>query len=71
MGDGILSHASILVGAQTRRDKRIDFRFVDPRDGNFFTKSDEDFIAEFEREARLMVDKKLDSCDLRYQILHW
>lgn len=69
-GDGILNHATLLAGAQTRRDGRIDFRFVDPQDGKFLTKSDEDFFREFEREARFIVDQK-KTWDLRYQIFYW
>ena len=69
-GDGILNHATLLCGAQTRRDGRIDFRFVDPQEGKFVTKSDSDFFTEFEREARSIVDRKL-KWDFRYQIFHW
>jgi hypothetical protein len=69
-GDGILNHATLLVGAQTRSDGRINFRFCDPQSGAFITKSDAEFFAEFEKEARVIVDHNLN-WNLRFQIFHW
>lgn len=69
-GDGILNHAMLLVSAQTRRDQRIDFRFADPQSGEFVTKSDATFFADFEREARFIVEQKL-TWDFRFQIFYW
>jgi hypothetical protein len=68
-GDGILNHATLLAGAQTRRDGRIDFRFVDPQTGQFVTKSDEVFFNEFENEARVIVTRGL-KWEFRFQILY-
>jgi len=59
-----------LVSARTKTDKSIDFRFADPQLGAFVTKSDTEFFAEFEREARFIVNHNLD-WDLRFQIFHW
>ena len=69
-GDGILNHAKVLVSAQTRRDGRIAFRFADPASGTFVTNTDTEFFADFEREARYIVDRKL-TWDLRFQIFRW
>jgi hypothetical protein len=69
-GDGILNHAMLLVSAQTRRDGRIDFRFADPLSGGFVTKSDERFFADFEHEARFIIDHKLN-WDFRFQVFYW
>jgi hypothetical protein len=69
-GDGILNHATLLVSAQTRSDHSVDFRFVDPQHGKFVTKSDATFFAEFEREARVIVDKRLP-WELRFQLFYW
>jgi hypothetical protein len=69
-GDGILNHATLMVGAQTRRDKSVVFCVVDPRGATFVEKSDQEFFHEFEREARAIVDRHL-KWDLRYQIFYW
>jgi hypothetical protein len=69
-GDGILNHATMLAGAQTRRDGRINFRFADPKDGAFVMKSDEQFFHDFEREAVFIVNRKLN-WDFRFQIFYW
>jgi hypothetical protein len=69
-GDGILNHATLLVSAQTRTDGTVNFRFADPQRGEYITKSDATFFAEFEREARVIVDRKLN-WDLRFQIFYW
>lgn len=70
MGDGIMNHATVLVGAQNRSDGTIDFCFADPQKGKFVTLSDAKFFDEFEREARVIVQEKL-RWDLRYQIFYW
>lgn len=69
-GDGLLNHATILVGVCSGRDGRIIFQFVDPQQGAYVSKSDEQFFADFEREARFIVDNHLD-WEMRYQIFHW
>ena len=69
-GNGILNHATLLVSAQTGQDGRIDFRFADPTEGTFVTKSDIEFFIEFEREARWIVDQNL-KWDFRFQVFYW
>jgi hypothetical protein len=69
-GNGILNHATLLVSAQTRKDRRIDFRFADPQTGSYVSKSDEQFFHDFEREARAIVDRHLN-WDLRFQVFYW
>ena len=69
-GNGIMNHATVLTAAQTRRNGRIMFQFADPADGTIVTKTDQQFFADFEREARFIVDRKLD-WELRFQIFHW
>jgi len=69
-GDGILNHATLLIGARTGSDARIAFSFADPRKENPVAKSDAEFFDEFEREARAIVDRKL-AWDFRFQIFHW
>ena len=69
-GDGILNHATLLIGARTYADGRINFLFVDPAEGQFTQKTDSAFFEEFEREARVIVQHGL-KWDFRFQIFHW
>jgi hypothetical protein len=69
-GDGILNHARILVGARTLGDGQVTFLFIDPNGGKFTKKSETEFFAEFEKEARVIVDQNL-KWDLRFQIFYW
>ncbi|HEV3303903.1 MAG TPA: papain-like cysteine protease family protein [Planctomycetaceae bacterium] len=69
-GDGILNHATLLVSAKTDRDGKTEFQFNDPQEGALVTKTDQAYFAEFEREARIIADRKLP-WDLRFQIFYW
>jgi hypothetical protein len=70
-GDGFSSHARIMAGAVG--DRTYDgssFLFVDPRDAVERAVPALTFLAEFEKEAALVVGSK-NPVDLRWQILHW
>lgn len=77
-GDGISSHARVLVGiygnafaeGRTAYEETI-FEFIDPLFGLFVYESGLDFSLNFEREARWLVDGKLDDIELRDQILYF
>lgn len=73
IGDGISSHALLLVGIYGDMANLYDdssFEFVDPLTGGFRYFSGLNFAKIFEAEVRWIVDTDLD-VDLRYQVLHW
>jgi hypothetical protein len=70
-GDGFSSHARVMAGAVG--DRTYDgstFLFVDPLDASERAVPALTFLAEFEREAAVVVGSK-NPVDLRWQILHW
>ena len=76
-GDGISSHARLLVGIygealvetpETYRDTV--FELIDPSSGTYVYESALEFEHFFEREAVYIVGRE-DDVDLRWQILHW
>ncbi len=78
LGDGINSHAVVLLGMygssleETRETyEETVMEFIDPLKGNYRYQSAMDFLQEFEREAVVLVDSKADDIPLRWQILHW
>jgi len=78
VGDGINSHALLLVGIhgsgvdETHRSyEDAVFEFVDPADGAFHYRPAIEFMAEFEREAVFVVNVPGGEIPLRWQILHW
>lgn len=76
-GDGISSHARLLVGiygepiVETLEAYRSTmFEFIDPSTGTYAYESAIEFVHAFEREAGYIVERE-DDADLRWQILHW
>ncbi|MDX1047683.1 hypothetical protein GOL40_31350 [Sinorhizobium medicae] len=74
-GDGISSHARLLVGiyGPDEQEKRSSYigttlEFIDPRLGDYVYFSALDFFEEFEREAAFIVNSDLQ-WDLRWQVL--
>ncbi|MDA9009016.1 hypothetical protein N9K16_03540 [Alphaproteobacteria bacterium] len=77
-GDGINAHAKLLVGIygssveeKLTAYQQAVFEFVDPATGTYKYQSALDFMEEFEKEARFIVDSNLDDIDLRWQIMHF
>lgn len=77
-GDGISSHARLLVGIYGNSNapgikayEETIFEFIDPLFGVYRYESGQEFSQKFESEARWLVDGKFDDVELRYQILHW
>ena len=77
MGDGLSSHALVLVGVYgVSLDNTLEayeesvFVFIDPEDGAYLRMSGLDFARKFEREAAVIVGADGD-VDLRWQIIHW
>ena len=78
LGDGINSHALLLVGIYgTSGEETLEayraatFEFIDPLTGTFIYRPALDFMQEFEREAAVIVNASADGIPLRWQILHW
>lgn len=76
-GDGISSHARLLVGVygeaiveELQAYRSTVFEFIDPSTGTYIYESALDFMYAFEREAAYVVERD-DTTDLRWQILHW
>ena len=77
-GDGLSSHARLLIGIYGQRDREGElsyeetlFEFIDPLWGTYKYETALDFAHKFEQEARWLVDGKFDDIELRDQILHW
>ena len=77
-GDGINSHARLLVGIYGNSEaegitayEETTFEFIDPLSGTYRYESGLDFAGKFESEARWLVDGKRDDVELRDQILCW
>lgn len=78
LGDGINSHAILLVGIygenyEESRQAYMDaaFEFIDPRTGEFLYRPALEFMADFEYEAGVIVMNEVDNLDLRWQIIRW
>lgn len=76
-GDGISSHARLLVGIygkpiveKLEAYRSTIFEFIDPSTGTYVYESALNFMHAFEREAAYVVERE-DTTDLRWQILHW
>ena len=77
-GDGISSHAKLLIGIYgpsleekvSAYEKAI-FEFIDPLNGSYEYQTAFNFMDDFEKEARWIVDTRQDDQDLRWQILHF
>ena len=75
-GDGISSHARLLVGLYgnvkgegiAAYEESV-FEFIDPLTGTFEYESGLDFSLNFEQEARWLIDGKFDDIELRHQVL--
>ncbi len=77
VGDGISSHARLLVGIygdeleeSLQSYQKSIFEFIDPLSGNYQYLPAIEFLKEFETEAAWIVDTKQNTQDLRWQILH-
>lgn len=78
LGDGVSSHALLLVGiygkayeeSRAAYDDTV-FEFIDPLTGTYKYLSAMEFMAEFEREAGAIVNSGADNLDLRWQVIHW
>ena len=75
-GDGISSHARVLVGlyGNVKAEgiaayQESVFEFIDPLTGTWQYESGLDFSLSFEQEARWLVDGKFDDIELRHQVL--
>ena len=78
MGDGISSHALVLVGiygkyetADKEAYEKTTVEFIDPLTGTYHYESALEFAHKFESEPRWLVDRHLDDITLRDQILYW
>ena len=76
-GDGISSHAQLLIGIFGRSlEEKYDnyetsiFELIDPATGLFKYMNGIEFTEQFESEARFLVDNDQDHIDMRWQILH-
>ncbi|WP_172326762.1 papain-like cysteine protease family protein [Mangrovicoccus sp. HB161399] len=76
-GDGISSHARLLVGLYGTDERETAeacgitvFEFIDPASGSFVHEPALDFMARFEREAAYVAERDPET-GLRWQILHW
>ncbi|WP_283812403.1 papain-like cysteine protease family protein [Bradyrhizobium sp. USDA 3458] len=77
-GDGITSHARLLVGIYgTDEAEKIEtykssvMEFIDPASGKYVYEPALKFFAVFEREAAFIVDNRYDALDLRWQIISY
>lgn len=78
LGDGISSHALLLVGiygtSTAETDRAYDdavFEFIDPEEGTYYYEHAVGFMRRFEEEARIVVESANPNTDLRWQIIHW
>lgn len=77
-GDGITSHAKLLVGVygpdeEERRSTYLatTMEFIDPSPGQYVYTTALAFLQEFEREAAHIVWNDLHSIDLRWQVISY
>lgn len=77
-GDGISSHARLLVGIYgnykaegIQAYEETTLEFIDPLLGSYSYINALKFMESFEKEARWLVDGKLDDIEFRDQILFW
>ena len=77
-GDGITSHARLLVGIYSIDDaekletyKGTTMEFIDPASGNYVYEPALKFFAVFERETAFIVDNRYDALDLRWQVISY
>jgi hypothetical protein len=77
-GDGITSHARLLVGIYGTDDaekletyKGTTMEFIDPASGNYVYEPALKFFAVFERETAFIVDNRYDALDLRWQVISY
>ena len=77
MGDGLTSHAVVLVGVYGDSfDNTFEayeesvFEFIDPEDGAYSRLSGLEFAHKFEREAGVVIGTDVE-VELRWQIIHW
>lgn len=77
MGDGLTSHAVVLVGVYgDSLDNTLEayqasiFEVIDPEEGAYSRMSGLEFARKFEREAAVVVGVDSDT-ELRWQIIHW
>lgn len=77
-GDGISSHALLMVGTYGSYDSTepgfsddLIFEFIDPLLGEFVYKTASEFVSEFEQEAFFLNKTNQADVDLRWQILHY
>lgn len=77
-GDGITSHARLLVGIYGIDDaekletyKGTTMEFIDPASGNYVYEPALTFFAVFERETAFIVDNRYDALDLRWQVISY
>lgn len=78
LGDGINSHALLLIGIYGKKMEESAeayetaiFEFIDPLTGGFTYRPAIEFMQDFEREVAVIVMASADDVPLRWQILHW
>jgi hypothetical protein len=78
LGDGLSSHALVLVGVYGNSTENTTqayddavFEFIDPMTGTYRYQSAVNFMTSFEREAKVIMDSGAENIDLRWQIIHW
>jgi hypothetical protein len=72
-GDGIRSHARLMVGVSGKSVKDYEgaqFIFIDPLDANVHPVPALEFLADFEKEVSVIVSSG-NPVDLRFQVIHW
>lgn len=77
-GDGISSHALLLVGTygpygsfEPAVSGDLTFEFIDPLLRQFVYKPASDFVSEFEQEVFFLNETNQSDVDLRWQILRY
>lgn len=71
-GDGIMSHARLMIGASGDKSyQNTKFTFIDPQTGEYNQQQALKFFEDFEKEARFIVNNKRSTISLRWQIIHW
>lgn len=77
-GDGITSHARLLVGIYGTDDaekpatyKGTTMEFIDPASGHYVYEPALKFFPMFEREAAFIVNNRYEALDLRWQVISY
>ncbi len=78
VGDGISSHALVVVGIYGNPTeesyegyKDVIFEVIDPTDGAYHYLSFLKFQSKFEGEAAFLASLRTNKTPLRWQVLHW